>query len=162
MQRRRTVQLWMAWWLCVGGAAAQSAGKMEFGKDVMPVLRQNCYPCHGPTQQINGLRLDRKSSTLMAGRRRVVPGSSENSFLYHRLIGTEYGTQMPPTGKLRDEQIAVIKAWIDQGAEWPNALSNETELPPLSPKALAMVEALLPTQWLPPKQLAVKPPSRSP
>ena len=49
---------------------------------------------------------------------------------------------MPPTGALRPEQISIIKTWIDQGAEWPDALANETELPPLNPKAVALVESL--------------------
>ena len=49
---------------------------------------------------------------------------------------------MPPTGALRPEQIATIKAWIDQGAEWPDALANEADLPPLDPRAIAMVDAL--------------------
>jgi ankyrin repeat protein len=49
---------------------------------------------------------------------------------------------MPPTGALRTEQIAVIKAWIDQGAEWPDSLANEAELPPLNAKAVALVDML--------------------
>jgi hypothetical protein len=56
------------------------------------------------------LRLDRKSSVFKDGFRRVVPSSSQNSFLYHRLIGTEYGLQMPPAGALRAEQIAAIES----------------------------------------------------
>jgi ankyrin repeat protein len=96
---------------------------------------------------MNGLRLDQKSSVFKNGVRRVVPGSSENSFLYHRLIGNEYGLQMPPTGPLRPEQISVIKTWIDQGAEWPDALSNEVDRPPLNAKAVAMVEALRTGDW---------------
>jgi ankyrin repeat protein len=78
---------------------------------------------------------------MKAFSRRVVPGSSSNSFVYYRLIG-EYGAQMPPTGALRPEQIATVKAWIDQGAEWPDALANEVDLPPFDPKAIAMVDAL--------------------
>jgi cytochrome c len=85
-------------------------------------MRQNCFGCHGPSQQMNGLRLDRGSSVFKNGILRVVPVSNENSFFYHRLIGTEYGLQMPPTGPLRPEQIATLRAWIDQGAEWPDAL----------------------------------------
>src|SRR4029077_3684806 len=76
------------------------------------------------------------------GVRRVVPGSSENSFLYHRLAGSDFGLQMPPTGARRPEQVQIIKAWIEQGAEWPGSLANETELPPLNPKAVSMVETL--------------------
>ena len=87
------------------------------------------------------MRLDRRSSVMKSFSRRVVPGSSSNSFLYYRLIG-EYGAQMPPTGALRPEQIATIKAWIDQGAEWPDALANEVDLPPSDPRAIVMVEAL--------------------
>jgi ankyrin repeat protein len=75
-------------------------------------------------------------------RRGVVPGSSENSFLFHRISGNAYGMQMPPTGALRPEQIRTIKSWIDQGAEWPDSLANEADLRPLDPKAVAMVESL--------------------
>ncbi len=123
-----------------GILSAQTPAKVDFAKDVQPILRQNCVGCHGPTQQTSGLRLDRKSSVI--SRRGVVPGSSENSFLFHRVSGTAYGIQMPPTGPLRPEQINVIKMWIDQGADWPDALANEAELPPINPKAVAMVEAL--------------------
>ena len=86
--------------------------------------------------------MDRRSSVLKPGPRRVMPGSVANSFLYHRLIGNEFGIQMPPTGPLRPEQIQTIKAWTEQGAEWPDSLANEVELPPVDPKAVAMVEAL--------------------
>jgi ankyrin repeat protein len=119
---------------------AQSAPKVDFAKDVMPILRQNCSGCHGPVQQISGFRVDRRSTVL--SRRGVVPGSSENSFLFHRISGNEFGMQMPPTGALRPEQIQTVKTWIDQGAEWPDSLANEAGLPPLDPKAVATVESL--------------------
>ena len=119
---------------------AQSASKVDFAKDVMPILRQNCAGCHGPAQQVSGFRVDRRS--IVINRRGVVPGSSENSFLFHRISGDAYGMQMPPTGALRPEQIQTIKSWIDQGAEWPDSLANEADLPPLDPKAVAMVEWL--------------------
>src|SRR5436309_1049807 len=124
----------------VGFLSAQPPAKVDFGRDVLPILRQNCVGCHGPAQQISGLRLDRRSQVL--NRRGVVPGSSANSFLFHRISGGDYGLQMPPTGPLRPEQINIIKTWIDQGADWPDALANEAELPPINPKAVAMVDAL--------------------
>jgi ankyrin repeat protein len=127
---------------CVAGQAFAQPPKVDFARDVQPIFRQNCIGCHGPALATNGLRLDRKSSVLKDGARRVVPGSSQNSFLYHRLVGTEYGLQMPPTGALKPEQIALIKAWIEQGAEWPDALSKEAERAPLDPKAVAAVETL--------------------
>jgi ankyrin repeat protein len=123
-----------------GILSAQPSAKVDFEKDVLPILRQNCVPCHGPAQQSSGMRLDRKS--VVISRRGVVPGSSDNSFLFQRISGNAFGIQMPPTGPLRPEQIDIIKKWVDQGADWPDALANEAELPPLDPKAVAMVDAL--------------------
>jgi ankyrin repeat protein len=123
-----------------GVVSAQPPAKVDFAWDVLPIFRQNCVPCHGPTQQNSGMRVDRRSVVL--GRRGVVPGSSENSLLFHRITGNAYGLQMPPTGPLRPEQIQIIKTWIDQGAGWPDSLANEAELPPLNPKAVAMVNSL--------------------
>jgi ankyrin repeat protein len=125
-----------------GGLSAQVPSKVDFSKDVLPLFRQNCIECHGPKKQKNGLRLDRKSSVMKLFSRRVIAGSSANSMVYHRLIGEEYGTQMPPKGALPAEQIAILKNWIDQGADWPDSLANEMDLPPPNPKAVAMVEAL--------------------
>ena len=81
-----------------GMLSAQTPAKVDFEKDVQPLLRQNCVSCHGPKKQKAGMRLDRRSSTLKKFSRRVVPGSSENSAVYHRLIGEDFGPQMPPTG----------------------------------------------------------------
>ena len=140
MQRSRLTKACVFFLICAGSALAQRPAKVDFTRDVRPILRQNCVPCHGPTQQNSGMRLDRKSSVI--SRRGVVPGSAENSFLFHRISGTDYGAQMPPTGPLRPEQISIIKAWIDQGADWPDALANEADALPPNPKAVAMVEAL--------------------
>ena len=118
-----------------GILAAAPPAKVDFANDVLPILRQNCVSCHGPAQQSSGMRLDRKSSVIT--RRGVVPGNSDNSFLYFRISGNAYGMQMPPTGALRPEQIQTIKTWIDQGADWPDSLANEVEVPPLNPKAVA-------------------------
>ena len=125
-----------------GALSAQTPNKVDFEKDVEPLLRQNCVSCHGPKKQKGGMRLDRRSSMLKKFSRRVVPGNSKNSMVYHRLVGEDSGPRMPPTGPLRPEQIAVIKAWIDQGADWPDSLANEAELPALNPRAVALVDML--------------------
>ena len=123
-------------------AAGAPVGKVDFATDVLPILRTNCVECHGPLKQRAGMRLDRRSSVMKEFTRRVVPGSSANSFLYHRVMG-EYGSQMPPDGALKADQIAILKAWIDQGAEWPDALANEIDRPAPDAKAIAMVEMLV-------------------
>ena len=71
----------------------------------------------------------------------IVPGDSAGSRLYLKLIGNQAGLQMPPTGPLSPEQIGVIKAWIDQGAEWPDDASGGTPSP-ADQKAARMMEAL--------------------
>lgn len=128
--------------IIVANLSAQPASKIDFARDVAPIFRQNCVSCHGPAQQLNGLRMDRRSSVFKTGLRRVVPGSAANSFLLHRLTGTEYGMQMPPTGPLKPAQIETIRQWIDQGAVWPDSLANEADLPPLNPTAISMVDEL--------------------
>ena len=55
----------------------------------------------------------------------IGPGNIAASRLYHRITGNAHGAQMPPNGPLRPEQIATIKAWIEQGADWPDEASGE-------------------------------------
>ena len=129
-------------WVLTGALAAEASAKVDFEKEVLPLFRENCLDCHGPSKQKAGMRLDRRSSVIKSFARRVVPGSSANSMVYHRLADTEYGMQMPPKGALPPQHVALIKAWIDQGAEWPDALANELDLPPTDAKAMAMVESL--------------------
>src|SRR5436190_17486087 len=99
--------------------SAQTPASVSFRTDVLPLLREHCVSCHGPTQQMNGLRLDRRSAALTGGTITVlIPGNSAASRLYLKLVGTQYGQQMPPSGRLSDHEIALVKKWIDQGAEW--------------------------------------------
>ncbi len=124
-------------------ATVAQSQKVDFGRDVQPILRQHCYGCHGPTQQMNGFRLDRRRDAMRGGTIAVIgPGNSDGSRLYQRLIGSAFGQQMPPTGPLRPEQIATLKAWIDQGAEWPDELSGETVPQPPDPRAMRLMNAL--------------------
>jgi ankyrin repeat protein len=115
--------------LLIGPLFAQTTSNVDFGRDVQPILKEHCYECHGPSQQMRGLRLDRRRDALPnrvgANNARIIPGNSAGSLLYRRLSGKEAGTQMPPAGPLRPEEISIIKNWIDQGAEWPDSLSGE-------------------------------------
>jgi ankyrin repeat protein len=121
----------------------QDPGKVDFRRDVQPLLRQYCIGCHGPSQQMNAFRLDRRRDAMRGGTIAVIaPGNSQGSRLYLKLIGNQYGPQMPPTGALRPEQIAVLKAWIDQGAEWPDDASGEEPPLPPDPKAVPIMKAL--------------------
>jgi hypothetical protein len=115
---------------------AQAPPRVDFQRDVQPILREQCYACHGPEQQMNGLRLDRRADAMRGGTQSVIgPGNAEGSKLYHRLIGTSTEGRMPPTAPLASEKVAVIKAWIDQGADWPDELAGNAVSPPIDPDA---------------------------
>jgi ankyrin repeat protein len=135
------------WAFLLGGTlAAQVPAKVDFARDVQPILRQHCVECHGPSQQMRGLRLDRRRDALPnrvgANGARIVPGNSTASPLYRRLTGSESGSQMPPDGPLRQEQISAIKTWIDQGADWPDALAGDTVTSQPDPVVGRMMHAL--------------------
>ena len=120
-------------------APQSAAGKVDFATDIQPILRQHCISCHGPKEQKNGLRLDRRKDAMRGGTIAVIgPGNAEGSRLYHRLIGDKFGIQMPPTGALPPDKVAKIKAWIDQGAEWPDALAGERPVATPDPAAVKL------------------------
>ena len=122
---------------------ARPPAKVDFATEIQPILRQNCIKCHGPKEQKNGLRLDRRKDAMRGGTIAVIgPGNAEGSRLYHRLIGDKFGIQMPPTGPLPADKIARIKAWIDQGAEWPDALAGDKPPTLPDPAAVRLVDLL--------------------
>ena len=131
--------------LVCGSAAAQPADKIDFGRDVLPIFKQNCISCHGPVVHQNGFRLDQRSAAMRGSTQApgvIRPGESASSILFLKVSGTQFGPQMPPTGPLRPEQIAIIKAWIDEGADWPEEFAGEVPPAPPDPKAMRLVEAL--------------------
>jgi hypothetical protein len=109
----------------IGGAQADEL-KVQFNRDIRPILSENCYTCHGPdaSKRKAKLRLDRKEGAfaeLGAGRFAVVAGKPDESSLYQRVSSTNDKRIMPPaaTGKkLTPDQVSKLKAWIDQGAVW--------------------------------------------
>jgi len=123
--------------------AQSPAGKVDFGRDVQPILQKHCVSCHGPELQMNGLRLDRRAEAMRGGTQSDIgPGNADGSRLYHRLIDTKFGQQMPPAGRLTDEEIETIKEWIDQGAEWPDELSGEVPAPAADADASRLMSAI--------------------
>jgi cytochrome c553 len=96
---------------------------VDFVKDVQPILAAACLSCHGPDKQKGDLRLDRKASTMGSGA--VVPGKSSDSPMIHRIAGVEPEGKMPPRGSaLTAKQVGILRAWIDQGAHWPDVVET--------------------------------------
>src|SRR5262249_42128254 len=83
------------------------------------------YECHGPEKQKAGLRLDQKAAALKGGDSGplVVGGKSAESLLIQAVMGNKEDIARMPKKRdpLSDEQIALLRAWIDQGADWPEA-----------------------------------------
>ncbi len=106
------------------GTAAQQ--KVDFVRDIQPIFAASCAGCHGAKKQAAGLRLDSKKIALS---KVILPGKAAESLLYQRVAGVTDQARMPMGGKpLPPEQIALIKAWIDAGAEWPEASSIDGEV----------------------------------
>jgi cytochrome c553 len=97
------------------------AGIEHFEKKIRPVLTQHCYKCHSAAASSikGGLRLDTREGLRTGGESgaAVVPGDSESSLLMEALRFE--GLEMPPTGKLSDQQIADFADWIAMGAPDP-------------------------------------------
>jgi ribosomal protein S11 len=111
---------------------AQPAAKVDFDREIAPILESKCYSCHGAQKQLAGLRLDRRQAALRGGDygKVIVPGDSANSKLIHRISGSEAGMQMPPAGPLEPHEIALLRAWIDQGPDYGSSQLAVRRAPP--------------------------------
>jgi ankyrin repeat protein len=139
--------------LAAAPAAAQSISsaklpppadtKVDFNTDVRPILASKCFGCHSAIQQQSGLRLDRRQEALRGGDYGVVivPGKSAESRLILRLVGGDFGLQMPPTGPLSPEEIGILRAWIDQGGDYPDVVVDESAKPkkPIDPQLQLLI-----------------------
>jgi hypothetical protein len=103
---------------------------IDFAKDVQPILSKTCYECHGAEKQKGNLRLDRKADALKGGESGpvIVSGKSAESLLIHAVAGTKENLTRMPQKKdpLTSDQIGILRAWIDQGSNWPDALADQS------------------------------------
>ncbi len=101
-----------------------------FETSVRPLLAAKCFECHGEKQQKGGLRLDSRAALLKGGDTgaALVPGDVEGSLF---IDAVRYGQtfQMPPQGKLKPAEVAVLEAWVRQGAVWPDTAPTPTASP---------------------------------
>ena len=110
-----------------GGQVAFAADpEIDFSRDILPLLSNNCFKCHGPdeTNRASELRLDQQPSSLArldSGHTAVVPGDSANSELFRRISSADPDVKMPPVDSMKtltDKQVRLIQKWIDSGAKW--------------------------------------------
>ena len=116
-----------------------TAAPVDYLREVKPILAENCYRCHGASQQKGGLRIDTASLALKGGEhgKGFKPGKSAESLIVQAVMGTHESISQMPYKKppLSDEQIGLIAQWIGQGAlapadEAPQANAHWAFVPP--------------------------------
>jgi hypothetical protein len=116
--------------LALSGPVEGPAQEVDFVRDVRPLLESQCLSCHGPAKQKGRLRLDSKASAFRGGASGpgIVAGKSGESRLYQVLVTATDDDRMPQDAPpLAKEKIELIRAWIDQGAAWPDAASIDAK-----------------------------------
>ena len=117
-----------------------------FGRDILPILSDNCFHCHGPDEKNRaaGLRLDQEAAAKLVtdGAAAIVPGSSSKSELIRRLRSNDPEERMPPptsNRRVNDAQIKLLERWINDGARWGQHWAYEPpqrpSLPPVKQTA---------------------------
>jgi len=116
--------------------------RVDFNDDIQPIISENCYHCHGPdsstrTPKKNPLRLDREDSAFLtrpSGKPAIIKGDAEASEVFQRIISKDLDDVMPPPEShkkpLNPDEVALIKRWIDQGAQYEEHWSF---IPPARP-----------------------------
>ena len=107
------------------------AGEVDYQREVVPLLQQYCIDCHGGDVAESNLRLDSLRAALRggdSGEAAVVPGASAQSYLIARILHTDDAQRMPPDSPpLAEDEIALLKAWIDAAPAWSAAQAELAE-----------------------------------
>ena len=107
-------------------AATANAQPASFSRDVLPILSDRCFHCHGPDEghREAELRLDLRESAIAnrEGHSAIVPGKPEHSELLKRITTDDPDLLMPPPDSQRKpltkREIDALKTWIADGAQW--------------------------------------------
>jgi hypothetical protein len=116
----------VCWLAAPAGLRAAAQGEISFSRDILPILSDTCFACHGPDEGSRKarLRLDTPEGALAAGKSgapAVVPGDAANSELVRRIFSKNEDEVMPPPKALRQltpAQRELLKRWVEQGAKW--------------------------------------------
>lgn len=101
---------------------------IDFVRQVQPILKRNCIRCHGPEKQKGDYRVDIRQSALSGGESfapNIIPGKSDDSPLIKFVAGTGDLTMPPEGDRVSAAELAILKAWIDQGAKWPDEVAGD-------------------------------------
>jgi hypothetical protein len=102
------------------------AAPVDFSREILPILSENCFHCHGPDSKGRkaDLRLDTREGALLKnkeGSAALVPGKPEASTLIERIVSQDQDELMPPpksNRKLSAGERELLKRWVQEGAPW--------------------------------------------
>src|SRR5215471_15339629 len=118
----------------VGRPSMADEKSVDYEREILPLFQEHCYQCHDGRKQTSGYRIDIRSRAAHggdSGEKAIVPGQASESELVKRISSTDADEVMPPKDKghpLTGEQVALVRRWVEQGANWPDKLSNEDRL----------------------------------
>jgi hypothetical protein len=122
-------------------ATAHAAGKLDFNRDIRPILSDNCFACHGfdAKKRKADLRLDvpEGAFTAIEGAFPIKPGDVEASTIIQRILSHDEDEVMPPPDtnkKVMPEQVEILKRWIKEGAEYKKHWSFEAPVKTAPPQ----------------------------
>jgi len=115
-------------WVVTLAALCGQDARHDFEMQVRPVLAKNCWACHRQSA-MGGLRLDSREAILKGGKSgpALVEGKADQSLLIQAITHQHDKLKMPPSGKLPEADVAVLRTWIDKGAFWPPSDKPATE-----------------------------------
>jgi hypothetical protein len=138
----------VAWLVVAAAVAAKSAQAVDFTHEVVPILRKHCGECHTGDARQGGFSLNTREDLLAggdSGTPGLVPGASATSELVARITSDDPDYRMPSDGEpLPPEAVAVLKAWIDEGAPWEPgfAFKGTAWEPPLALREVVLPPAI--------------------
>ena len=102
--------------------ATQGTKKVDFAHEIVPLLKAHCGKCHTGRRKEGDFSMNTQSSLFKS--QAVVAGNSEKSPLIARVTSRQLDERMPPEGeRLADDKVALLRRWIDQGAEYDDGFS---------------------------------------
>ena len=121
--------------------ALAAPSKLDFTRDIRPILSDKCFSCHGPDEQkrMAGLRLDNKDGafSVRPNGAAIIAGDSAKSKLFERISHDKKALRMPPPAAgdpLTEKQVGLIKQWIDSGAPWATHWAYDPPKSPATPE----------------------------
>jgi mono/diheme cytochrome c family protein len=134
---------------CLLATSLAGAGAVDFSHDIVPILREHCAACHTGDKKKGGLSMNSRSDLMAGGENGKViePGKGAESKFIKAILSTDPDEQMPPLDakqkRVSAEKVALLKAWIDDGAKWEDGFTFRKPAyePPLKPRIVALPAA---------------------